>query len=159
MKNQKKLIPISVTVLFGAAMWVAFWLVSGRHDPQASVSYWSNGYPMMFGGSILFGYLFPEGAWKWGLYIVGTQLFLALFILPGDLNLLPIGLAVQVIISIPLVIGSYVGVWLSKRKRSERPTRGSIRPPGKIGRTGQPYISRYAFSMRSLSVQLLSNGE
>jgi hypothetical protein len=115
-----KLFHSFIAVIFGAAIWLYFWKESGGHDPQEGDSYWTIGYPIMLVGSTLFGYLFQERPWKYGVYIIGTQLFIGFFIISGDLNMLPIGLIVQVIIAIPLIAGGYLGAWLFKRSQKHK---------------------------------------
>ena len=113
-----------LAVMFGGAIWLYFWMASGGHDPQGGDSYWAIGYPIMTVGTITFGYLFRERPWKWGVYIIGSQLFIGFYKMSGDLNQLPIGLLVQFIIAIPLVVGGYFGAWLYKKsKKHKHPTR------------------------------------
>jgi len=113
-KNNENLIGILLAALFGIAVWVIFWLSEGKSDPQSTLPYWKIGYPLLIVASSVLGYFFHEQPWRWGTVIILSQVFLGIFTNSGDWNQLPIGLAVHVVIAIPLIFDSYLWRWIRK---------------------------------------------
>lgn len=115
LKNNENLIGVPLAILFGTAIWVIFWLSAGKTDPQSTLPYWKIGYPLLIVASCVLGGVFHEHPWKWGTVIILSQVILGIFVLSGDLNILPIGLAVHVVIAIPLILGSYLWRWIYRK--------------------------------------------
>ncbi len=99
---------------FGAGVWILIMKVSGeKHEAWDSSLYFSAGIPMMCVISLLFGYLKPERAWRWGVMpIVGQCLWLLISQRIG--NMLPLGLIFFAILTIPGIIAAHIGAFLAR---------------------------------------------
>ncbi len=111
-----KYIGTGLTLILSIVVWVVVRQLSGENDPQSSFYYWSIGYPILLMGSMFLGAYLPISAWRWGVLITTTQLILGMLISEGGYNLLLIGIILHVIYAVPLILFSYLGVWISKKE-------------------------------------------
>jgi hypothetical protein len=99
----------------GAAAWVAPWLLLGRKEAWDHWSYFAVSIPVMCAAAAYAGYVAKARSWRWPLALALGQLAAAL-VLNGFGNLLPLGVIVFAILSVPMLIAAAVGAWLGRRR-------------------------------------------
>jgi len=104
-----------IAVLSGVLVWIVVSAVSGRNEAWDSSWYFLAGYPVICAVSLALGYFAPERSWRWGLApFVGQFVWLLLTQGPG--NLLPLGIIVFGVISLPAVIAARIGAYVGNRQ-------------------------------------------
>jgi hypothetical protein len=106
-----------LSVVIGGILWIAFESGAKAQDPDAQLVYWEVGYPISVLISGILGSFFPVRPWRWGVGIIWAQFVLGLVTTTGDLNLLPPGILLYMIITIPCIISGYVGAWITSLRR------------------------------------------
>jgi len=106
-----------IAVSLGAAIWIGIVTVSGRREAWDSGAYFAIGIPAACLLSFVLGVVEPVRSWRWGLAPFAGQ-FLSLLIMEGVGNLLPLGVIVFAILSIPAVITARIGAALGTRSRA-----------------------------------------
>jgi peptidoglycan/LPS O-acetylase OafA/YrhL len=104
----------AIAIVGGALLWLAATLVSGKREAWDSSLYWSVAYPL---GIILagwLGYRYPKKPWRWGLSILLAQA-VALAFTGGDYSMLPLGMVLFTVLSLPAVALAYVGARFGSR--------------------------------------------
>jgi hypothetical protein len=104
-----------IAVALGAAIWIGISTVSGRREAWDSGIYFTLGIPVACLLSFALGVVEPERSWRWGVAPFAGQL-LSLLIMEGVGNLLPLGVIVFAILSIPAVITARIGATLGTRR-------------------------------------------
>lgn len=98
--------------LVGIVVWIAVSTVSGRREAWDSESYFRIGLPVVCIASAALGFLEPRKPWRWGVAPLVGQFFWML-LTQGPGNLLPLGLVMFGVLSVPSIvtarIGAYVG--------------------------------------------------
>ena len=102
-----------IAVLTGVLVWIVISAVSGRREAWDAPWYFSVGYPIICAVSLVLGYFAPVRTWRWGLVPFAGQ-FVWLLLIQGPGNLLPLGIIVFAVISLPAVIAAKVGAYLGK---------------------------------------------
>ena len=121
--NLSKYRVVLLPVAIGICVWLLFYHINGKSDPQSFNNYWMYGYAI-FVVSSFFATLYTEiSPVVFSVAIAFTQILLGIFILQGDLNQLPIGVIAHLFLFSPIILSSYFGAWL--RKRHDRGTKGS----------------------------------
>ena len=101
--NRPGLVPYSLAVIAGAALWAVGAAVSDRREAWDSGIYWMVFYPAAILVSGLLGYLFPDRPWRWCLALFAAQ-FVTRAMLSGAIgNLAPLGLIVFGVLSLPAI--------------------------------------------------------
>ena len=96
----------------GMALWLATSAIGGRSEPWDAPIYWSIAYPVALVLAAGLGYFFPQRPWRWALTLMFMQA--AVMVLGGaGLALLPLGLVVLGVLSLPAVLFA----WLAARLR------------------------------------------
>ena len=98
----------------GAAVWVVPWLVLGRKEAWDHWSYFAFSIPVMCVAAAYAGRRARSGSWRWPLVLGAGQLGAAL-LLNGFGNLLPLGVLVFAILSVPMLLAAATGAWLARR--------------------------------------------
>jgi hypothetical protein len=103
----------------GVVTWVMVSAVSGRAEAWDSSLYFSVGMPVVCLVSLVLGFLEPTRAWRWGVVpLVGQFLWMLLTQGPG--NLLPLGIVVFGVLSVPSIVAARIGAFVaSRRTRSD----------------------------------------
>ena len=99
----------------GAAVWIIIAQVSGRREAWDSGLYFSAGIPAVCMASMAFGFLAPRRSWRWGITPLAGQ-FIWMLLAEGPGNLLPLGMVVFAVLSIPAVITARIGAYLGTRR-------------------------------------------
>jgi hypothetical protein len=110
-------LPYAVTIIGGVTLWTLTAAIGGRTEPWDTPGYWIVAYPLSIALAAMLGYVFPVRAWRWGLVL--TLMQGVVMILGGSgLNLLPIGLALLGILSLPAVAAASLAAKVSLRNLS-----------------------------------------
>lgn len=99
---------------FGAAVWIAITQASGRREAWDSELYFIVGVPTMCIVAFLFALRRPKQWLLWGLLPLAGQ-FVWLLISEGVGTLLPLGMVVFAIFSVPSVIAARIGAAIARR--------------------------------------------
>jgi hypothetical protein len=98
----------------GAAIWILIALASGRNEAWDSNSYFSVGIPAVCLVSLAFAFFEPNRSWRWGVLPMVGQFFWML-ISPGPGSLLPLGVIVFGVLSIPPIVAARIGAFIATR--------------------------------------------
>lgn len=112
MRNKSSVV-YGLSVFSGLAVWLGLMLVSGRREGWDSPLYFPVGIPLLVLVAAILGFLVPVRAWRWGLFPMGTQATIAVALNPTA-NLLPLGLVLFAMLSLPCLLGAYLGVFVNK---------------------------------------------
>ena len=106
--------------LIGAAVWFAVTVISGRREAWDSVLYFSVGMPVVCIVSLALGYFEPVRWWRWGVLPLAGQ-FACLLITEGPGNLLPLGIVVFGVLSVPSIATAWIGAYVGARRADKQP--------------------------------------
>jgi hypothetical protein len=115
MNNQKNILPFAISIGIGTFVWYLFRFHTNHSDPQAIKIYWQIGYPILIVASFIISYYFSEKVWRWPLLLIFSQAVIGIVESKGGGNLLPIGIAVHIVVSIPCIIASYCGLFIKRK--------------------------------------------
>jgi hypothetical protein len=101
----------------GAAIWIAIAAATGRREAWDSSVYFTIGMPLACLLSFTLGVVEPPRSWRWGVTPFVGQ-FVAMLVTQGVGNLLPLGVIVFAVLSIPAVIAARIGAALGTRRRA-----------------------------------------
>ena len=113
MPSRKAIVPVSIAVAAGAALWFAASLVTAKREPWDASEYWVVVYPAAILISAFLGYAYPERPWRWVMVLFESQ-FLAMCVRNGELgNLWPLGMAMFAVLALPGVLAAKLASRLS----------------------------------------------
>lgn len=98
----------------GAVIWIVIALVSGRNEAWDSNLYFSVGIPAVCLVSMAFAFVEPNRSWWWGVLPMVGQ-FVWMLISPGPGSLLPLGVIVFGVLSIPPIIAARIGAFIATK--------------------------------------------
>lgn len=101
----------------GAAIWIFIAMTTGRPEAWDSGIYFSLGLPTACILAFALGVVEPARSWRWGVAPFAGQ-FLTMLLMQGVGNLLPLGVLVFAVISVPAVIAARIGAALGTRRRA-----------------------------------------
>lgn len=99
----------------GLILWIATALLSARAEPWDSGLYWFVSYPLALTGAALLGYAYPQRPTRWALALIFSQLLVMIFSGSG-LGLLPLGIILLGILSLPALALAKFGAYLRGRR-------------------------------------------
>ena len=103
-----------IAIVSGAAIWIFVALATGRNEAWDSGLYFSVGIPAVCVVSMALAFFEPEGSWRWGILpLVGQFLWMLFSNGPG--NLLPLGIVVFAVLSVPSIIAARIGASIARR--------------------------------------------
>jgi hypothetical protein len=76
--------------------------LSGRREAWDSSLYWGVAYPLSIALAAVLGYRVPDRPWRWGLAVMLAQA-VALAASGSDFGLLPLGLVLFAVLSLPAI--------------------------------------------------------
>ncbi|MDF0645832.1 MAG: hypothetical protein P0111_17530 [Nitrospira sp.] len=104
-----------VAIAAGMIVWMLVVSFSGRLEAWDSELYFSVGIPAVCLVACILGYVEPERPWRWGIVpLIGQASWMLLS--QGAGNLLPLGLVMFAILSIPSILAARLGATLANRK-------------------------------------------
>jgi hypothetical protein len=98
----------------GAAIWIVIAAVSGRNEAWDSNLYFSVGIPAVCLVSMLFAFFEPDRSWRWGILPMVGQ-FVWMLVSPGPGNLLPLGVIVFAVLSVPPIIAARIAAFIASK--------------------------------------------
>ena len=104
-----------VAILTGTVVWVVVSTASGRREAWDSELYFLLGMPVVCMVSATLGFFEPNRSWRWG----GTPLvgqFFWMLLTQGPGNLLPLGVVVFGILSVPSIITAQIGAFFGSKR-------------------------------------------
>ncbi len=104
----------AVALAVGIGTWLAVAHASGKREAWDSAAYFSFGMPTVCVVSMLLGAAEPRRAWRWGVAPLAGQ-FATMLVTQGIGNLLPLGVIVFAILSIPSVFAARFGAYARRR--------------------------------------------
>jgi hypothetical protein len=109
----------------GAAAWIAVAQASGRREAWDSPLYFTVAVPVVCLLSALLGFLEPRRSWRWGVTPLAGQ-FAWMLASEGPGNLLPLGVIVFAVWSLPSVLTARLGAFVAGFvRRSADPAQGA----------------------------------
>lgn len=103
-----------ISVMSGIAVWLTISFFTGEREAWDSRYYFTYGLPLMVLLAGVLGFVVPNRPWRWAVTVMASQALVAILQNPTA-NLLPLGLLVFVVLSIPLLISAYLGGVLRRR--------------------------------------------
>jgi hypothetical protein len=107
-ERERSIRTLYVALAGGAVLWIATMAATGRSEAWDSPYYWSITYPLGIVFAAVLGFLVPERPWRWGIAIIMIQLPVVMFTSGNSWNLLPLGAAVFLAMSLPAVVAASV---------------------------------------------------
>jgi len=98
----------------GAAIWILIAQASGRREAWDSNLYYSIGIPAACLISMAFAFFRPGRSWRWGVLPLAGQ-FVWTLVSQGPGNLLPLGVIVFGVLSIPSIIAARIGAFFAAK--------------------------------------------
>ena len=105
-------IAYAVTVAGGALLWIATAKLAGRTEAWDAPTYWTITYPLAIALAGAVGFLAPRRAWRWGLAVFLAQA-VALAVAASSFGLMPLGMILFGVLSMPAVAAATVAARLS----------------------------------------------
>lgn len=103
-----------IAVTSGVLTWITVSAVSGRTEAWDSGLYFSVGMPVVCIVSMVQGFFESRRPWRWGVVpLVGQFLWMLLTQGPG--NLLPLGIIVFILLSVPSIAAARIGAFIATR--------------------------------------------
>ncbi len=112
--RKQSLRTLYVALAGGAALWIATIAATGRSEAWDSSWYWEITYPLGIGLAALLGYLTPRRPWRWGFAVIMIQAPVLMFTSGNSWNLLPLGIAVFLLMSLPAIAAAVVAARLRR---------------------------------------------
>lgn len=104
-----------IAVTSGVLTWITVSAVSGRTEAWDSGLYYSAGMPVVCIVSMALGFFEPMRPWRWGVVPLAGQ-FLWMLLTQGIGNLLPLGIVVFGVLSVPSTIAARIGAFVAIRR-------------------------------------------
>jgi hypothetical protein len=104
-----------VSLVAGAVSWFLVVTIVGERDPMRHGEYFMVGYPLLIVVAAALGWKNGPSAWYSGFFMLGIQLLIGFASIPGDLNLLPVGLLVFLVLALGCSVATLVAGFLARR--------------------------------------------
>ena len=104
----------AIAIIGGALLWLAATLISGKREAWDSSLYWTVAYPLSIVLAGWLGYQYPKRPWRWGLSILLAQAVVLAFA-GGDYGMLPLGMILFAMLSLPAIGLAYVGARFGRK--------------------------------------------
>jgi hypothetical protein len=103
-----------IAVVTGILVWVAVSTASGRREAWDSQWYFLVSVPVVCVVSAALGFVEPSKPWRWGVAPLVGQFAWMLFT-EGPGNLLPLGMVVFGVLSVPSIITARIGAFFGSK--------------------------------------------
>lgn len=107
-----------VAVASGISVWIVVSALSGRKEAWDSSAYFSFGLPVVCAVAMALAFFAPRRSWRWGVVPVAAQFFWMLMT-QGPGNLLPLGIVVFGVLSLPSIIAARIGAFFGNKRATE----------------------------------------
>ena len=101
-KQRKELLLLCAALVGGALLWLGTTAASGRREAWDSPLYWSAAYPLCIVLAALLAYVAPERPGRWAFAVMLVQPIAMVLQSGGDFGLLPLGLILFAILTLPV---------------------------------------------------------
>lgn len=101
----------------GLLLWTMTAFAGGQREPWDTMLYWSVSYPAALVFAALLGVVWPHRAWRQAAVLIGSQLIVMLANGAG-FSLLPLGLVVLAVLSLPAMLFAELGAALGRRAQA-----------------------------------------
>jgi hypothetical protein len=108
--------PYVIAIIGGISLWLLTSLISGRAEAWDAPMYWTVTYPLAILLAGVLGYRAPWRAWRWGLVVMLVQAPVLMLTSGSSMNLLPLGLALFAILSLPAIAMARFGAKIRGRR-------------------------------------------
>ena len=108
--------PYLIAILGGASLWLLTSLISGRAEAWDAPMYWTVTYPLAILLAGVLGYRAPRRAWRWGLLVMLVQAPVLMLTSGSSMSLLPLGLALFAVLSLPAIAAATFGAKIRGRR-------------------------------------------
>jgi hypothetical protein len=105
----------AIALLIGVVIWVVIAQLSGRREAWDSDLYFSFGMTAACVASFALGLIEPARAWRWGVLPFVGQ-FIAMLAMAGVGSLLPLGVIMLGILSIPAILTARLGAYVAMKR-------------------------------------------
>jgi hypothetical protein len=104
-----------LAIVAGTVVWAVVSTVSGRREAWDSQWYFLIGTPVVCVVSAVLGFIEPGRPWRWGVAPLIGQFFWML-LTQGPGNLLPLGVVVFGVLSVPSIITARIGAFFGSKR-------------------------------------------
>ena len=104
-----------IAVVTGILVWVAVSTASGRREAWDSQWYFLVSVPVVCVVSAALGFVEPSTPWRWGVAPLVGQ-FAWMLVTEGPGNLLPLGMVVFGVLSVPSIITARIGAFFGSKR-------------------------------------------
>ena len=101
----------ALALFTGLLLWALTSFFGHRREPWDTNVYWTIAYPLAILLSAGLGALFPQRPWRWAVTIIFSQL-VVMTLNGSDFSLLPLGLALLALLSLPAAAASFLAARL-----------------------------------------------
>jgi hypothetical protein len=113
-EREQSIRTLYIALAGGATLWIATMAATGRSEAWDSPLYWDLTYPLCIALAALLGYRTPVRAWRWGLAVIMIQAPVVMFTSGNSWNLLPLGIAVFLLMSLPAIAAAVIAARLRR---------------------------------------------
>lgn len=117
MQEASPRLPYTLAIIMGVILWTLTAALGGRIEPWDAPGYWTVGYPLGILLAAVLGYVFPDRAWRWALVLMFMQ-GVVMLLGGAGLGLLPLGLIVLGVLSLPAVAAASLVARFSRKARA-----------------------------------------
>jgi len=111
---KKETLLYAAAVAIGVVVWIAVSRATNKREAWDSEVYFSVGMPIVCFAAFVLGMIEPRRAWRWGVAPLVGQL-VAMLVTQGIGNLLPLGVIVFAVLSLPSVLTARLGAFVRDR--------------------------------------------
>jgi hypothetical protein len=88
----------------GALLWLGTTAATGQREAWDSALYWSAAYPLCIALAALLAYVVPERPGRWACAVMLVQPIVMALASGGDFGLLPLGLVLFAVLTLPVFV-------------------------------------------------------
>ena len=110
-----------IAVGLGLASWVVTAAVVGKREAWDDPAWFMYALPALFVALVVLGFFFPRNSSLYGPLAMSGQTLALLFSAKGGLSLLPVGLVLMAVMSLPFVLAGLLGALIRTRGRGVPP--------------------------------------
>ncbi len=100
-----------------AAVWLLPWIVLGRREAWDHWTYFALSYPLMMLAAGYAGFRVPARPGRWPRVLAAGQL-VTLLVLSGAGSMLPLGVIVFLVLSLPMLATAWAGARIARRRQA-----------------------------------------
>lgn len=129
MQDVRYYVAYAITAVSGFAIWIIIPAVTGDPEAWNSGLYYKVAIPLITLECGLLGFILPNRWWHWGLVVSAAQAIFIIAKWPTS-NLMPPSLIFLFVLSIPYLVGGYLGALISKKFGGKKDSEKEIEKSG-----------------------------